>query len=181
MGKVIKVFFLVFALFIIHYSLFPAPAGAMCPACTLAVGVGLGLSRYLGIDDAVSGIWAGALVISASFWFTDWLKKKNYKFLRFYREKYLIYLSVVIWTVFTYVPLWKAGIIGHPFNVIWGIDKLIFGGVMGALVFLLAVYTDKKVRKIKGKQLFNFQKVIIPISFLTSASLLMYFYGGYLK
>ncbi len=158
-----------------------SPAYAMCPACTLAVGAGLGLSRYLGIDDTISGIWAGSLVISISFWFTDWLKKKNYKFLRFIREKYLIYLSILLWTAFTYIPLWKAGIIGHPFNVIWGIDKLIFGGVIGAGVFLLAVYTDKKVRKIKARQLFSFQKVIIPISLLLIISLLMYFYGGYLK
>ncbi len=115
----------------------------MCPVCTLAVGAGLGLSRYLGIDDMVSGIWAGALVISISFWLTDWLKKKNYKF--------PIYLSVIFWTALTYIPLWKAGIIGHPFNVIWGIDKLIFGSIIGAATFLLAVYADKKVRKIKEK------------------------------
>ena len=159
-----------------------SPAYAMiCPVCTLAVGAGLGLSRYLGIDDAISGIWAGALVISISFWFCNWLKKKNYKFLKFIKERYLIYLSIIFWTAFTYIPLWKTVIIGHPFNVIWGIDKLIFGGIMGAATFLLAVYADKKVRKVKGKQLFNYQKVIIPISFLMIISLLMYFYGGYLK
>ena len=138
----------------------------MCPVCTLAVGAGLGLSRYLGIDDAISGIWAGALVISISFWLTDWLKKKNYKF--------PIYLSVIFWTAFTYIPLWKVGIIGHPFNVIWGIDKFIFGSIIGASVFLLAVFLDKKVRKINGKLLFNFQKVIIPISFLATASLIIW-------
>lgn len=157
------------------------PAYAMCPVCTLAVGAGLGLSRYLGIDDAVSGIWAGALVISISFWLTDWLKKKNYKFLKFVKDKNLIYLSIILWTALTYIPLWKVGIVGHPFNVIWGIDKLIFGGIIGAVIFLLAVYADRKVRKIKGKQLIPFQKVIIPISFLIIISLLMYFYGGYLK
>lgn len=150
------------------------PAYAQCPVCALAVGAGLGLSRYLGIDDALSGIWAGALVISISFWFCNWLKKKSYKFLRFIREKYLIYLSVIIWTAFTYIPLWKAGIIGHPFNVIWNIDKLIFGSVTGAGVFLLALYTDKKVRKIKGKQLFNYQKIILPVSFLVIFSIIMY-------
>lgn len=158
-----------------------SPAYAQCPVCTLAVGAGLGLSRYLGIDDAVSGIWAGAFVISFSLWFANWLIKKNYKFLKFIQEKYLPYISVILWAFLTYVPLWKTGIIGHPFNVIWGIDKLIFGSVIGAGVLLLAQYTDRKVRKVKGKQLFNFQKVIIPVSFLIIASLLMFFYGGYLK
>lgn len=170
-----------FASFLLFLSVPVSPVFAMCPICTLAVGAGLGLSRYLGIDDAVSGIWAGALVISVSFWFYNWLIKKNFKFLKFIKEEYLIYLSLLFWIAFTYIPLWKTGIIGHPFNTIWGIDKLIFGSVIGAGIFLLAVYTDKKIRKIKGRQLFNFQKVIIPISFLILASVLMYFYGGYLK
>ena len=176
-----KKILLVLAILHTAYYILPPTAFAMCPVCTLAVGAGLGLSRYLGIDDAVSGIWAGALVISISFWFFDWLKKKNYKFLKFIKEKYLIYPSIFLWTTLTYIPLWKSGIVGHPFNVIWGIDKLIFGSIIGASVFLLAVLLDKKVRKINGKLLFNFQKVIIPISFLLVASLLMYFYGGYLK
>ena len=73
-----KVFsFLLFL--VISFQLSVQTAYAVCPVCALAVGAGLGLSRYLGIDDAVSGIWAGALVISISFWFVDWLRKKNYK------------------------------------------------------------------------------------------------------
>lgn len=165
--KKLLLFLLFFiSLFLASFSL----AKAVCPVCTVAVAGGLGLSRYLGIDDAVSGIWAGGLVISVSFWFAGWLKKKN-----------LIYLSIIFWTALTYLPLWKLGIIGHTFNTIWGIDKLIFGSAIGAITFLLAVFTDNKMRKIKGKHLFNFQKVIIPLSFLVIASLLMYFYGGYLK
>ncbi|MDP3994511.1 MAG: hypothetical protein Q8P91_01615, partial [bacterium] len=135
----------------------------MCPVCTLAVGAGLGLSRYLGIDDAVSGVWAGGLVISVSFWFCDWLKKKNYRFLKAIKDQYLVFLSILFWAAFTYIPLWKIGIIGHPFNVIWGVDKLLFGSIVGAISFLLAIFTDKKVRKIKGRQLFNYQKVVFPV------------------
>lgn len=159
----------------------PPVAFAQCPVCTLAVGAGLGLSRYLGIDDAVSGIWAGALVISFSLWFSNWLTKKGYKLLKNINQKYLPYLSVILWTILTYLPLWKMEVIGHPFNTIWGIDKLLFGSAVGAGVLLTAQYTDKKLRKIKGKQLISFQKVIIPVIFLISASLLMFFYGGYLK
>ncbi len=170
-----------FAAFIFFFSISVSPVFAICPICTLAVGAGLGLSRYLGIDDVISGIWVGALVISVSFWFNNWLIKKNFKFLKFIKEKYLIYLSLLFWIVLTYIPFWKTGIIGHPFNTVWGIDKLIFGSVIGAGIFLLAVYTDKKIRKIKGKQLFNYQRVIIPISFLSIVSLIIYFFGGYLK
>ena len=168
-----KILFFLSILSTAFYAL-PPTVFAQCPVCTLAVGAGLGLSRYLGIDDAVSGIWAGALAISVSFWFRNWLKKKNYKFLRFIKEKYLIYLSIFFWAGLTYLPLWKVGIIGHPFNVIWGIDRLVSGSLVGVGVSLLALYTDGKLRKIKGKQIFNFQKVIIPVSFLAAASLILW-------
>ena len=36
-------------------------AHAVCPVCTVAVGAGLGLAEWLGIDDSISGLWIGAL------------------------------------------------------------------------------------------------------------------------
>lgn len=37
---------------------------AICPVCTVAVGTDVGLCRWLGIDDVLSGIWIGGLIIS---------------------------------------------------------------------------------------------------------------------
>lgn len=74
----------------------------------------------------------------------------------------------------TFVPLSMGKIIGSPFNTIYGIDKLIFGAVLGTVVFLLAVRADKLVRKVKGRQLFIYQKVAFPVSALLLSSLLMY-------
>jgi hypothetical protein len=34
----------------------------VCPVCTIAVAGGVGLCRYLGIDDLISGSWIGALL-----------------------------------------------------------------------------------------------------------------------
>ncbi len=34
-------------------------AQAICPICTIAVGAGVGFSRYLGIDDTIAGLWIG--------------------------------------------------------------------------------------------------------------------------
>ncbi len=31
----------------------------MCPVCSISIGVGVGLCRYLGIDDLISGVWIG--------------------------------------------------------------------------------------------------------------------------
>src|SRR3989344_3021049 len=69
--------FLFLYLFPTAYFLLPTTAYAVCPICTVAVGAGLGLSRYFGIDDAVSSIWIGGIFLSSSFWLSDWLDKKN--------------------------------------------------------------------------------------------------------
>lgn len=152
-------------------------AKAVCPICTVAVAGGLGLSRYLGVDDTVSGIWIGGLILSSSLWLIDWLKKKSPKF-QILNLKLLI---IALMYILILVPLAWTDLIGHPFNTIWGIDKLILGTVLGSLGFLGGVRLDKKIRKIKGKQFFKYQKIILPVSFLVIFSILMYFYGGYLK
>lgn len=139
----------------------------MCPICTIAVAGGLGLSRYFGIDDSILGIWTGGLMLSLTFWTLDWLSKKNRKV-----PKFLVFL---FWITLTYPPLYWANIIGHPFNTILGLDKLVFGSILGFFAFLLGVWGDKKVREIKGKQLFNFQKVIFPVISLIITSLVLYF------
>ena len=157
-----------------------AAADAVCPICTVAVAGGLGLSRYFGIDDSVIGIWSGGLMVSLTLWMVDWLRRKDFKIFKEVNEKIRIILSFTLWVGITYPPLFWSGIIGHPLNTIWGIDKLVFGSILGFFAFLLGVWGDKKVREIKGKQLFNFQKVVFPVLSLLITSLVLYFWGGYL-
>jgi hypothetical protein len=159
----------------IAYLLVPRVAYAVCPICTLAVAAGLGLSRYLGIDDTVSGVWIGGVILSTSLWLVDWLSKKNFKRLKWYRNlKYNSYTTIFFMYALVILPLLKTGIIGHPFNKLWGVDKLILGITVGSGVFLLGVWADKKERKLKGKQLFSFQKVVFPIAILLIASLIFF-------
>ena len=179
MYKIRKIIFFVFSLFVIHYSLFPARAAAVCPVCTVAVIGGLGLSRYLGIDDSITGIWIGGLMISLSFWLVEWAYKKFPKIEKF-NKNVAIVISILFWYAFTFVPLKYTNIMGHPLNKILGMDKLIFGSFVGSVVFLIAIWADKKVRKMKGKQLFVYQKVVFPVATLIVTSLIMYFWGGYL-
>src|SRR4030042_718567 len=98
----------------IFLLVFPLKVLAVCPVCTVAVVAGLGLSRWLGVDDTVPGIWIGGIILSASFWFASWLKKKNITF------PYLTVISAAIMYAFVLLPLKFAKIIGHPFNTLWG-------------------------------------------------------------
>jgi hypothetical protein len=163
------------------YSLlFPSLTHAVCPICTVAVAGGLGVSRYLGIDDSLIGVWSGGLMVSLTLWMVDWLYRKEFKFVQKLNRNLVTLLSFLFWVLITYPPLFWSGIAGHPFNTILGIDKLVFGSILGFFAFIIGVWTDKKIREVKGKQLFNFQKVVMPVLSLTITSLILYFWGGYL-
>jgi hypothetical protein len=169
--KIIVLFFLLSA---ISYQLSAKAVYAICPICTIAVGAGLGLSRFLGIDDVISGLWIGGLILSSSLWLADWLAKKQFKILKQFNNLTINTASVVLMYLLVLVPLWISEIIGHPFNKIFGIDKLIFGTALGSIVFWGALRLDKKVREKKGKQLVQFQKVIFPVGLLVITSVLVY-------
>lgn len=146
---------------------------AVCPVCVIAIGTGLGLSRFLGIDDLVTGIWLGGFLTSLSFLATNWLYKKE--FFKKIKKNYLTFGNYVLCVLLTFLPLHFAGITGHPYNKIAGIDKLLVGTFFGTLIFLASIYLDKKVREKYKKQLFNYQKVVFPITLLAIVSLIFYF------
>lgn len=154
---------LLFALLlsVISYQLSVKAVHAVCPVCTLAVGAGLGLSRWLGIDDVISGIWIGGLILSSSLWLIDWISKKypKLKAVGYQLSAIVLTYSLVILPLYFTLP---------------GIGKLIGGITIGSLTFLFGVWLDKKVRKIKDKQLFNYQKVVFPVGFLAIISLAFY-------
>ena len=150
--------------------LLPNPALAVCPVCTAAVIAGLGLSRWLGVDDTVSGIWIGGVLLSSSLWLASWLKTK-------FPSKPLIsnpLLIIAATYLLVFIPLALTDIVGHPFNRLWGIDKLVLGTFFGSVAFWFGTLLDKRVRKIKGKQLFNYQKIIFPVVLLLLSSLVLW-------
>ena len=51
-----------------------------CAVCTIAVGSCVGLARWLKIDDRITGIWVGALIVSLIAWAIHYLDKKNIHF-----------------------------------------------------------------------------------------------------
>ena len=148
----------------------PGVASAFCPVCTVAVGVGLGLSRWLHVDDTISGLWIGALILSSALWLVNWLKAKKITFPGILPVVIIFSYAVII------VPLYGAKIMGHPGNKIFGLDKLLFGIMVGSIVFMLGLIVHSIIKKINnGKQLFYFQKVVSPVLLLAIFSLAFYF------
>ncbi|MDD5145787.1 MAG: hypothetical protein PHF44_03010 [Candidatus Pacebacteria bacterium] len=141
-----------------------------CPVCGLAVGIGVGLCRWLGISDLISGTWIGALIVVLALWTIDWLDKKNIRFLFRKISVFALYYAIII------VPLYWMKIIGGPANKFLGFDKLVFGIFIGSIAFAIGVALNNFLKKKnQGKSYFPFQKVVLPISFLLIASLIFYF------
>lgn len=147
----------------------PTHVHAVCPVCTVAVGAGLGVSRWIGIDDTVTGIWVGGLILSSGLWMADWIEKKRWMI------SYPKILSVLLMTIFVIPPLYWSHMIGLPGNTLWGIDKVLLGTIAGSVIFLVGVGVDVWLRTTNnGKVYVYFQKVIIPIFLLTLSSFVFY-------
>lgn len=149
---------------------FALPAKAVCPVCTVAVFAGLGLSRWLGIDDTISGLWIGAITVSISMWTINWMNKKKW---HFKGRKILIAL---VWYALIVLPLFFTNIMGHPLNKIWGIDKLFLGIVVGSITFFaMELWYEQLKKKNNGHAHFPFQKIAMPVGALIILSLIFYF------
>jgi len=148
---------------------FPKKTLAVCPVCTVAVGAGLGLCRFLGIDDTISGLWIGGLILSSSLWLANFLIKKGVKI------SHLDFWLVSLFFLFVLPTLFWTKMIGISGNTLFGIDKLMLGIITGSLLFILGVWTDKFLRsKNNGKVHIYYQKVIIPVFYLSIASFIFY-------
>jgi len=142
----------------------------MCQVCTIGVVAGLGLSRWFGVDDTISGVWIGGLLVSLTGWTVNWLKTKKINF------KGMIIITALVYYASVITPLYWKEIIGHPLNKIWGIDKLILGIAFGSVVFAIAVLLYEVMKKKNnGHAHFPFEKIVIPISSLILLSILFYF------
>ncbi len=148
--------------------LLPKVVHAVCPVCTIAVAAGLGLSRWLGIDDLITGLWIGGLLVSLTIWTEDWLTKK-----KFWPVKYRWIATLLAYYALVIIPLYFTSIIGHPLNTLLGVDKLFFGSVLGGLVFYwLGVWAYQQWKTRRGSACFPFQKVVMPLAALLALSLI---------
>lgn len=158
------------SLFSLSALFFAGFVKAVCPICIVAVGSGLGFSRWLGVDDIITSLWIGALLASSSIWTIIWLNKKNWGF------KYQKIVIPAAYYLLTIVPLYYYGIIGHSLNKIFGIDRIIFGTVLGTIIFMASVRLHNYLKKRNGlKSFFPYQKVVLPITVLLIASFIIYF------
>ncbi len=145
---------------------------AHCPLCTAATIVGVGVTRSLGWDDSIVGIFVGAMIVSSALWVNNIFKKRNIGGNAFLRIG-----SITIATfVLTVLSFYFAGLFG-PANTyrIFGMEKIIFGSLSGAVVSFAAFFASNAIKKInEGKTLFNYQTIVLTFGALIMNALLFW-------
>jgi len=141
----------------------------MCQVCTAVIIGGLGLSRWLKVDDMVSGVWIGALLIAIIYFTISFLRSKKIRF----RGREFIVPFFIYALIFT--PLYAFKVIGHPQNQLWGVDKLVIGTFAGSIIFIISTLFYNWLKKINGGRAhFPMEKVAIPVASLTILSTIFY-------
>ena len=144
-----------------------ALANPACAVCTVAVGASLEIARRYGVDDAVVGVWAGAMLALLGYWLILWFEKKGWNF----PLRNVVLMAISIGSIgFMYMNMpYAPKIIG-----VFYMDPLLFSTLLGAATF---IYVSKFYQWMKAKNgghaHFPFEKVVLPV--LALASLSVYF------
>ncbi len=132
---------------------------AHCPLCTGATIIGVGITRSLGWDDSIVGIFVGAMIVSSALWANNILKKKNIG-----GNSALRLTSITIATfVLTFLTFYYAGLfgLGNTYRI-FGIEKIVFGTLSGSFISLAAFGISSNIKKNNnGKTKFSYQTIIL--------------------
>lgn len=158
--------------------LFPSSTFAfvplICDLCTIGVIAGLSISRYLGVDDSVVGVWIGACLVALIGGTVAYMEKKNIRYP--FRNTSIAAMFVA----FTGISFYYAGVIGVYRNTFFRstsifLDKILISSIVGALVLVASASLYQWMKRRHGGAYFPFQKVVMPIASLIAASAVFYF------
>lgn len=157
-------------LFVLLFSVKSFANPLACAVCTFAIAGGLGISRMLGVDDMVIGVWVGAAMFAMSQWTAYYFEKKNIKNIFVKILCYVGWYSLII-------PLYLGKNPSLIFNLktIIGIDSFVFSTIIGSFVLFVSakLYYYMK-EKNGGRPHFPFEKVALPVVSLIITSLIFF-------
>lgn len=143
------------------------PVLAQCPVCIVTVGGGMLIAQKLGVDDFLVSLWISALNTAISFWLAPKIKNKIL-------SNPIVFSFLMLGFTLFYFDYTNQ--IGVATNKLLGLDKIIFGQILGILIMFLGIFVDRYSRKLNdGKILFPYQKVVFPVGFLMFFTLLFKF------
>ncbi len=147
-------------------------AMAVCPVCTVAVGAGLEGARLLGVEDVITGIWAGGLTLSIAAWTANFMNKKGVKNILWYILNFIAYYALLAAVYF--LPMANP-VVKFNDKCMWGIDQFLLGVIVGTIVFFGMQKWYQHIKAANGGHAkYPFQKVVMPFSGLLIATLIFW-------
>lgn len=156
---------------------FVKPVYAHCPLCVVGAGAGLSLSRVLGIDDSITGVWMAAFLGVMSFWINNSIIKKSAskkEYIPF--QKLIIYIAIFATTIFSF---YRFGLINEHNGLIYNLPKLTFGLLTGGALLYLVDMVNEAIKKKKGKVLFSYQSLVFTLGSMFLLSIGIYILINY--
>lgn len=165
-------FFIFLSFFIASLLFFAQKTTAHCPLCVAATGSFVATSRIMGIDDAITGTFVGAFIISTALWTDRMLSKRK---IRLPLQPYALSLLFI---ALTFAGFFIFGFVSGGFATIMGIDRFIFGILAGSMIILFSYEAHNLLRKSNnGKNHLPFQGIVLPMLVLVLFDVLMYAAG----
>ena len=163
---------------------FPAAAYAHCPLCVGGAAVGLSVARFLGIDDAITGVWLAALIGAISFWFDSWLAKKTKVQPNILRPAtYIAFFGLTILSFYAFndymISKLRFYLINPHAGQIFGVDKLTFGVASGGALFYLVDALDNYIIRKNGRVYFPYQRIVVSLGSILVLSIGLYILINY--
>jgi hypothetical protein len=175
----IKIFAFSIAFFTLYSLIFNLSlVEAYCPLCVVGAGAGLTLTRWVGVDDSITGIWIAALLGAIAFWTDVWISKKVKNLsAKWWRPLltpliYIVVFASSIWSFYKFNLVVRYG-------TLFGLDKLTLGLLIGGIVFYIVNVTDDFVIEKNGKVLFPYQRIVISLGVMLILSLFIYILINY--
>jgi hypothetical protein len=139
---------------------------AQCPICIVTVGGGMLIAKKLGVDDLLVSVWISALNATISFWLATKFKNK------FLKNGHII-TAILLASTLIYFQI--SGQLGHPANRLLGIDKIVFGQILGTLSMMVANHSYQAIKKKLGRTPFPYAKIVFPFGTVLTVSLIFKF------
>ena len=142
-------------------------AFGICPLCSVALGAGVGVTRWFGVHDVIIGIWIGGFLLALAWWLNMLVRRCQWTFIG-----YRILIPVLVYGT-GLGSLWLT--CGFGACRLWHSNCLLLGIVLWSVLFALGDVTSCVLKKSNDNRVFfKFQKVIIPCGLLVLASFLIY-------
>ncbi len=164
-------------LYVLSFFTFLTSASAHCPLCTAGVAAAAGGALWLGVQNAVVGLFVGAFAVSTGWWVSKLIKKQYIPY-----QKAAIIVSSFLLTV---IPLYSLLSDIYPLYISWGGDYgslfnrtyILNTGIMstflGGLIVSLTPSLSKVLSSLRRGKIIPFQGVILTLGMLIAVSALL--------